>query len=80
MHTLYADEVTEHKETMREIRARLAQYDPPITEKEWDTKQLGPLPSAAEGSGAEAENDSTEGMDPSMAAFMALQKQLQTKK
>ena len=69
---------------MRGIRARLSKSEPRITHSEWDTSLLGPLPGAADRAtqeeGADTQEDDMEGVDPSMQAFLALEKQIKGKK
>jgi len=69
---------------MRGIRARLSKSEPRITHSEWDTSLLGPLPGAADREtqeeGADTQEDDMEGVDPSMQAFLALEKQIKGKK
>lgn len=69
---------------MRGIRARLSKSEPRITHSEWDTSLLGPLPGEADREtqeeGADTQEDDMEGVDPSMQAFLALEKQIKGKK
>lgn len=80
VHTVYLDELKEYKQTMKEVRTRLAHYEPPVGPDEWDTKQLGPLP-RSDASEAEAhanEEADAPKLDASMAAFLDLERKLRS--
>lgn len=79
VYTLYADNVKEHKKAMREIRSRLQKCDPPIREDEWDTNLLGPMPNAPDTQGDDDVVDEPKPADPSLAAFLELERKLQKK-
>lgn len=85
VYTLYADDVNEHNRAMQDIRSRLRDYDPPITADEWDIQRLGPMPHA---SADELENErhtqdrearQAQSADPSLAAFLELERNLKKK-
>lgn len=78
VYTLYADDMDEHREVMRGIRARLLTYDPPIRPDEWDTERLGAMPQTPD-TQAEASEQPAAPSDPSLAAFLELERKLQKK-
>ena len=64
---------------MRDIRRKLRTYDPPIREDEWDTKLLGPMPNAPDTQDDSDHVDDVAPADPSLAAFLELERKLQKK-
>lgn len=79
VYVLYADNVDEHKRAMRDIRRKLRTYDPPIREDEWDTTLLGPMPNAPDTQDDHDHVDEAAPADPSLAAFLELERKLKKK-
>lgn len=76
MHVLYADDLREWQRDMREVRAKFEDVDPPLSPDEWDPAVLGPRP----GTDASAADEAPRmNVDPSMAAFLALERELKMK-
>ncbi|WFD29580.1 hypothetical protein MSPP1_000589 [Malassezia sp. CBS 17886] len=75
VYDLYTEELQDYKAEMADVHEKLKNAYPPLTAEEWDEGALGQRPSAA-GASAVASVEADDDVDPSLKAFMALEKKI----
>jgi aarF domain-containing kinase len=88
VYDLYADDLRDYRESLTVAREKILNLDPPLKDSEWDTSILGPRPSRESASDTrtaeervQQEVDDLIGqLDPSMKAFLQLERSLKQKK
>jgi aarF domain-containing kinase len=83
VYDLYKEDLDDYQETMSEVRKKLEEMKPPLSEAEWDVELLGKRP-GQEGGGKddgpkEAEPIEIKGLDPTMKAFLEMERAMKKK-
>lgn len=83
VYDLYKEDLEDYQETMAEVRKKLEEMKPPLSEAEWDVQLLGKR-SGQEGGGKddgakEAEPIEIKGLDPTMKAFLEMERAMKKK-
>lgn len=83
VYDLYKEDLDDYQETMSEVRKKLEEMKPPLSDVEWDVQLLGKRPGqagAGKADGAqEAEAIEIKGLDPTMKAFLEMERAMKKK-